>query len=159
MNRDLILQDAEDQRGCIWQGDSKSAFDCVHDVDVLVLCAEELQPRRSLFAPKSLEVVYAPNDDGDEITRAQLMIALQAAKKVAKAYLQNKCVLVTCIEGRNRSGLVVALALCLLYKLPGASAKEIVQKRRKGARALTNPAFNQFLDKVPGDEPPRRSHL
>lgn len=148
MNKDVIVR-SKKGKGVIHQGDAASVFECTHEVDLIVLCAEEFQPEKKLFAPSSLTVIYAPNDDSDVVTKEQLIIAVRAAREVAKAYLEGKRVLVTCMAGRNRSGLVTAIACCLLYGVSGNKAKRVVQARRKGAPALTNPLFNRFLSKIP----------
>jgi protein-tyrosine phosphatase len=52
-------------------------------------------------------------------------------------------VLVTCRMGKNRSGLVSALALHLLTGQSGKACIQHIQSRRKGA--LRNPGFNECL--------------
>lgn len=56
----------------------------------------------------------------------------------------NKRVLVHCAWGRNRSGLVVALAVRDLVGVSGEQAATLVRERRR--RALNNAAFSAHLD-------------
>lgn len=71
--------------------------------------------------------------------------AARAARGTALALRDGRRVLVTCNAGRNRSGLVVVLALLALFpELAPADAVRIVRERRvspDGARALTNEDF------------------
>ncbi len=151
-NLDRIL-DASPGRGEIWQGDAASALYAPGRFDLLVLCAEEWQPDHRLFGFR-LGLVYAPNDDA-ELTRAQLRIAREAATFVTEYVRSGRNALVTCMAGRNRSGLVSALALHALTGCGGRKATEIVQRRRVGAAALTNPSFTRVLRLLPPAGPSR----
>lgn len=113
---------------------------------VLVLCAEEYQPPAARF-PR-LEVIYAPNDDsGQPFTALQAAIANMAAHRVADYVRRKQHVLVTCMMGKNRSGLVTALAL---HHLTGWSGKDCVARvRAKRPIALSNEAFVHYLEKMP----------
>ncbi len=115
--------------------------------DMLILCAEEYQPPAAMFS--GIEVVHAPNDDPDrQPTRAELAIASAAAGRAARWVLRGKSVLVTCQQGRNRSGLVSALALHYMTGMDGEMAALCVRARRKNA--LTNKWFWRELAKVRG---------
>lgn len=113
---------------------------------VLVLCAREIQPSADLFS--DLVIVHAPTDDADrpplpvEYTNAR-----QAAIVVALAAMRGVPVLVTCAQGRNRSGLVTALALHRLTGEGGAACARHVRRCRAGA--LTNPHFLALLRGIP----------
>ena len=124
----------------------------------LVLCAEEYQPPYVIpdfFAQvpdfylerpfPGVKVIYAPNDDSstDLPSREVLAKALSAAHEVAFSIKMGKKALVTCWQGRNRSGLVSALTLHFLLGCSGMEAVRIVQRARRGA--LTNPAFVHVL--------------
>ena len=113
---------------------------------MIVLCAEEYQKSNRSFP--GVVVVLAPNVDEEKpLTKKQIGTASNAARIVARAVREKKKVLVTCLAGRNRSGLVTAMALCLLYGVSGKEAVEKVQKERKGA--LTNKEFVTFLETIP----------
>lgn len=107
----------------------------------LVLLAEEYQPDASRFP--GVEVIHAPMDDSS-VTPELWATANRAADAVVR-YLgsHDQSVLVTCYEGRNRSGLVCALAL---HKLK-YSAEDAIRKVKsgRGHHALANPYFVQAL--------------
>jgi len=120
--------------------------------DMLILCAMEYQPPAAMYP--DVEVVHAPNDDPDrEPTRAELDIARAAAGRAARWILRGKSVLVTCQQGRNRSGLVSAFALHYMTGIAGDVAGLCVRARRKNA--LTNKWFWRELAKLPGVGGPR----
>lgn len=119
----------------------------------LVLCAEGYQPAASHFP--GVKVVHAPFDDDYEgIDERQLATALYAAEESIKAHRKGHRVLITCIAGRNRSGLVTALALASLGGIRPAAAGKLVRKRR-GSAALTNPSFVALLDNAARSNPRR----
>jgi protein-tyrosine phosphatase len=127
----------------------------------LVLCAAEFQPPNivplqvaSLFQGTAtpypgVEILYAPNDDDfdNPPPRDTLRLAVQAARTVADRLSQRRKVLVTCWQGKNRSGLVSALSLHLAYGLSGEEATRIVQNRRE--KGLRNPQFCELLRHLP----------
>lgn len=114
--------------------------------DYLVLCAEEYQPGPEHFP--GVEVHYAPfDDDSRGLDKRQLDIAINAAEQTVLAHQQGKRCLVTCMAGRNRSGIVTALALSALSGMTPAQACERVRAKR-GLAALTNPWFRGFLNRV-----------
>lgn len=120
---------------------------------VLVLTAEEYQPRGAEFP--GVYVIHAPNDDsGTPLTAAQWATAVRAGELVAKAIERGERVLVTCQMGRNRSGLVSALALHMLTGISGGEAARIVKAQR--ANALTNRWFLATLFRVPASRRMRR---
>lgn len=117
------------------------------DFDTLVLCASEYQPHGGLFAVA--ETLHAPMDDEfDHMTLGRGKEAVFAARAVVKRLEAGSRVLVTCLAGRNRSGLVCALALC--FGRPRMSAKEAVRLVRaaRGGNALANPFFVRFLESL-----------
>ncbi len=117
--------------------------------DMIVLCAEELQPDKVPCNFSGCVVVCAPLDDTDEPDKVPGIVeaAANAANVVVDALGRGQRVLVTCAKGRNRSGLVVALVLVAHLRISGREARERVQTLRPNA--LTNGAFAAFLDKVP----------
>lgn len=153
MGLDVIL--AKD-RGVICMGDAEAAVEAAPRFDLLVFCAEEFQPLRDLMiqsAPRAT-LCYAPNIDG-ELPRERLAAATQAAALVANRFLRGQKILVTCLEGRNRSGLVIALALHMLSGAGGAQVAKFIRARRRHVAepALTNPFFMKLLENIP----PRKS--
>jgi len=108
----------------------------------LILCAMEYQPEPQSFP--GVEVVYAPNnDDGSPPTREQFALALRAARIATARVRAEKRVLVTCMAGRNRSGLVSALTLYMLGMSPDRAIDRVRMKRRRNA--LVNPHFVRAL--------------
>jgi hypothetical protein len=109
---------------------------------VLVLCAEEWQPHGDHFP--GVEVVHAPFDDDHRgLDEAQTKIATDAAKRTAQRVAEGRKTLVTCWAGRNRSGLVSALALSAVSGAHPARAGDMIRSKRNGA--LTNMAFRGLL--------------
>jgi protein-tyrosine phosphatase len=104
--------------------------------DVVVLCAQEYQPDLPGYA-----VMRVPLDDGPPPTRAELASIRAAAREVAAKVRAGERVLVTCWQGRNRSGVVAGLALVDLG-LPPERAIRRIQAYRDG---LTNPYFRAVV--------------
>ena len=114
--------------------------------DVLVLMAEEYQPRAASFP--GLEVVHAGiSDNGSPPTDTELQTAAWAAGKVAAAVRRGKRVLVTCMMGLNRSGFACALALRMLTRCSGREAMRVVRQARTGA--IFNLWFERVLEGMP----------
>jgi len=78
-----------------------------------------------------------------KVTGEAAIVAEYAAVRVERHIREGGCALVHCWGGRNRSGLVAALALMRLRGLTGAEAIEAVKQVRKGA--LANEYFKQYL--------------
>lgn len=111
----------------------------------LVLCAREYQPDKKFFP--GVEVHYAPFDDNHSgITPGEAAAAAKAAQATVAAHRRGQACLVTCMAGRNRSGLVTALALSELANVSGREAAETVRERR-GLGALTNLSFRGMLER------------
>jgi hypothetical protein len=134
----------------LWQGSRHSISKYLnrYKFNVLVLCAEEWQPPRSIF-PDSVEVIYSPNADDPfrNPTRNELLRAVQTGRQVALAVRKNRKVLTTCMAGLNRSGLVNAIALHFLTGDDGHTCMRRVRLKRLGA--LGNAKFQQVLSRVP----------
>lgn len=120
---------------------------------MLVLCGMageyDAPPVQSSYPGTVL--VHCPLDDA-ELTLEEFRRAQKAARLVAqhvRAGLGD--VLVTCMQGRNRSGLVVVLALHMLTGHSGRSLVSLVRERRKTREgpALANPSFASLLDTLP----------
>lgn len=113
-----------------------------YGVDVLVLAAKEAQPPSSDFP--GVRVIHAPYADRffEPLAPATKRRVVQVAKQVADALKEKQNVLVTCLMGLNRSGLIAGLALRFL----GMSGPEAVdQIRLKRAGALSNPTFRRMV--------------
>jgi protein-tyrosine phosphatase len=104
--------------------------------DVIVLAAMEYQPELPGY-----KVLRVPLDDGpppDKVTRMRIR---SAASKVADHVRLGDRVLVTCWQGKNRSGVIAGLALVELG-LPRRHAVRRIQELRDG---LTNPFFRAMV--------------
>jgi sulfur relay (sulfurtransferase) DsrF/TusC family protein len=115
-------------------------------LDTLVLCAMEYQPRSVQF-PGLDAVIHAPLDDA-ELTSHEGDTALMAAMEAADRYQRGETVLITCMQGRNRSGLVAALTIAMVTCIDAALAGQHVRAFRRGpdgGAALGNPSFVRFL--------------
>jgi protein-tyrosine phosphatase len=109
----------------------------------VVLCAHEYQPGRHFFP--GVEVFYCPlADDGRPVSSSERTLVLNTAARVARRVESGRRVLVTCWQGRNRSGLITALATMMVTGCDGKRAVLWVQAHRP--YSLTNPAFVEFLD-------------
>jgi protein-tyrosine phosphatase len=67
---------------------------------------------------------------------------MSVAREVHDLWEMGKTVAITCLAGRNRSGLVLAQIL-KLHGIPSIQAIELVRKSRKNA--LTNNSFNAWI--------------
>lgn len=104
---------------------------------ILVLAAKEYQPLAGWYP--GVRVVHAPLDDAVPSSGEKRTIR-KAGLYVASRVAVGKRVLVTCQQGRNRSGIITAVAMRCLF--PKASPEEIVDHiRRARPDALTNEAF------------------
>lgn len=137
----------EGHTGSLWLGGAQDIGAGVH-YDLIILCADEFQPEARIIAdPSKTEVIHAPNDDSENpLTRDQACIAIAASRAAAKAFKAGKKVLISCMQGRNRSGLVMALTLHRLYGMAGERCRGYIRAKRP--HALTNPSFNAFLDSI-----------
>jgi protein-tyrosine phosphatase len=117
-----------------------------HGIDVLILCAEEFQPPASEFP--GVEVIHAGFDDnpGRGLLPQEVVTADRAARLAAMHVRRGKVVLVTCMAGLNRSGLVTAKTVCRLTGWSGLAAARHIKERRP--MALFNPHFMSHLATV-----------
>ena len=146
--------DASNVAKRLWIG-ARPPFDRdLPQFDILVLCAEELQPERVAFHGI---VVRCPLPDA-QLDDFQTQRALVTGKKVAKALAEGRTVLVTCYMGRNRSALVAGLGLGLVTRMSGDTIVSLIRARR-GEGALSNTHFVKMLRQyVPKRRPaPRES--
>ncbi len=119
----------------------------VRDYDIrTVVC---LRPRFDVDMPSLVEYIYAPIPDGRSVAPAAVEPTVALVVERVQA---GKTVLVHCIAGRNRSGLIVGLALRDLYGMDGRAARDLVLDRRPNA--LYNPAFVEYLCRERGGRIP-----
>lgn len=111
-------------------------------VDVLVLCAKENQDA-SFY--EGVTVIFAPGDDDPRPHRLAHFIDgwKEAGLQVAEHVKAGRTVLVTCMAGLNRSGIVTALALRELTGWKGSKIVEHIQNRRP--TALCNVTFAKYI--------------
>lgn len=111
-------------------------------IKTLILCAFEYQPHGWQFP--GLEVLRVPlHDMGEPMTLAEAHAAVRMASRVRRRLDSGRRVLVTCAQGRNRSGLVAAIAM----RMGGYSASRAIKAVRdaRGEDALSNPYFVAFI--------------
>lgn len=127
----------------LYQGSAPKSVDDLRaaGVDLLVLCARELQPTRENL--RGIPYLRCPLDDNNMLSERHWDRAFTTALEVADAVERGALVLVTCIEGRNRSGLVNGIAIHLLTGAPGCEVADYIQQRRP--TSLTNKAFRRAL--------------
>ena len=152
----------------LWQGSWPAPGTTVRDAgfSAVVLCAAEYQPPQHVaetfrmfrqWPPPAysvqdpfpgVHVVYAPNDDDPDRfpSSKELTLAIRAARQTTLLLSRGKKVLVTCMQGRNRSGLVSALALHNLLGVSGLEAASMVQNKRPNS--LMNPQFVLALSRL-----------
>lgn len=112
-----------------------------YDVALITLAAMEYAPSRRAF-PESI-VHYAPLDDNYAGMRAEEPLIIErAAALAADVWRKKGRVLITCMQGRNRSGVIMARTLMHL-RVPVEIAIQLVQKQRPNA--LQNPHFLSYL--------------
>lgn len=130
----------------LWVG-GKPPFDRdLPQFDMVVLCAEELQPLTLAFHGA---VYRCPLPDA-RLGEVELERALAGGRKVGQALTQGATVLVTCHRGWNRSALVAGLGLGLVTKMSADAIVSLLRARRS-PDALGNPHFVEILRRyVPG---------
>jgi protein-tyrosine phosphatase len=114
-----------------------------NNVDVIVLCAREYQPIGPLF--QGVRVIHAPLDDDDSrpLQPSEIEIIVEACRKIAYYLSQDQVVLVTCLAGCNRSGLITAISAMIGY---GWDAETTIQRLRAARScALFNRVFEAFV--------------
>lgn len=131
--------------GNLWIGSAPPIGKAVaQHFDCLVLSAIEYLPWPSCFPGVDVYTV-SMRDDGNPMSKEEMASAVRAAGKVISWLREGKRVLVTCHQGRNRSGVICALVLC---KGRGMSPERAVRTVRvaRGPTALSNPHFLKFLE-------------
>lgn len=142
--------DAHEIARGLWQGSAppQGRTLMLAGFDVLVLTAMEIQPPATAFPDVDIARICL---DDDKLTYPQLMEALLLSSRIARAISGGAKVLVTCAQGRNRSGFITALTLMRLSNCDGAQAIRVVRMRRQSpfGRAMTNASYNDALTQIP----------
>jgi ABC-type nitrate/sulfonate/bicarbonate transport system substrate-binding protein len=109
---------------------------------VLVLAAAEWQAP-TLYT--NITVIGAPGDDDPRPDRILRFVNTwrKAGIAVAEHVREGRNVLVTCMAGQNRSGMVTAFALRELTQLPAQDIISLIQAQRP--MALCNSGFVTYL--------------
>lgn len=128
-------------RGSLFIGSAPDGRTDVFDrFDYVVFSAQELQPATITPRDAMSSVIRCPLADADPPRPGDLNLARACARKVAILVQRGKRVLVTCAQGRNRSGLICGLVI--RYLLPGVDGGGIVDHiRALRPYALTNLAY------------------
>lgn len=129
----------------LWVGSRPPAELEIPGVDVLVLCAQEIQPSTMKFKGK---ILRCPLPDA-ELTRDEVNRALITSRAVAEALVAKKRVLSTCAMGLNRSAFVAALALGRVTYLSSDDLISLIRMRRH-EDCLSNAHFCQLITKFVG---------
>ncbi len=131
--------------GGLWVGGAPPPGPMVSQhFNCLVLCANEYQLDETFFP--GVEVLHAPmNDDGTPMSNTERQIAVATAGKVINRLSRGQRVLVTCRQGRNRSGLVACLAMSI--GPPSLHPSDAINRLRmiRGHHAMVNKDFQVFL--------------
>lgn len=129
----------------LWVG-GKPPFDRdLPDFDVLVLCAQELQPERLAFHGT---VIRCPLPDA-ALSPAELERAVAASRSLAERLIAHDRVLVTCAMGINRSALVTSLALGRCTRMSAQTIITLIRTRRH-SECLSNQHFCDILHRFIG---------
>lgn len=123
-------------------GSAPPCGEILDEFDVLVLTAEEYPPHAWNF-PR-LKVIYCPLPDGPLSTQ-QIRLVARTSTEVEDFVQHGRSVLVTCWQGRNRSGLITALALVALGDTPSMAIARVREAR--GSTALSNAIFVELIER------------
>jgi protein-tyrosine phosphatase len=130
----------------LWMGSAPPEGNSLaEDFDILILCAVEYQPQN--FPGLDVQRVELFDDGQVLLSDSNKREVIKLARFVIQQVKAGKEVLVTCVQGRNRSGLICALALMLGWGMTPEQATSKVRAAR-GWTALMNDDFNRFLKTV-----------
>jgi protein-tyrosine phosphatase len=130
----------------LWMGSAPPASDQLQkDFDCLILCAVEYQTAQ--FPGMDVSRIELHDDGKTLLTEADKREAIKLAYETIENLKQKKKVLITCMQGLNRSGLVVALTLMIGGKFSLGQVVGMIREQR-GPYALSNHDFVQFLETV-----------
>lgn len=166
---DVILTPQSLGRAVLAMGDAKDAIlalqgqDPALRFDLVVFTSREDPAPPQVFKDGARRVrvfsVNPPLTDTTSFSADQAFAAQQAAVIIAEAFKKGERILITSSQGRNRAGLVAALAVRNLTHMDGPGALRWVRMRRVHvlAEALTNGRFVSLLENLPrklSTEPP-----
>jgi protein-tyrosine phosphatase len=134
----------------LWVGAAPPIDSTLPKVDLLALCAAEIQPERLAFQGA---VLRCPIPD-DALDAEERKLVMTSSVVVARAVATGQRVLVTCAAGMNRSALVVALALHQLTTMSGDQIIAHIRKHRS-PKALYNQHFQKIIQTIVGDGRPK----
>jgi protein-tyrosine phosphatase len=104
--------------------------------DIIVLAAQEYQPSIPGYT-----VLKVPLNDGPPPDKVTRMIIRHKAREIADRVRSGQRVLVTCWQGRNRSGVLAGLALVDL----GVPPDQVVRRIQRLRNGLTNEHFRAMV--------------
>lgn len=116
------------------------------DFTDIFLCAREYQPDSHLFGEARVHQ-YPFFDDYQKVTPDEFKQIALAVAAACHAVENGGKILITCMAGLNRSGLVTALTLMKVKHMRAMEAIFTVRMAR-GPRALSNPIFESIIKKV-----------
>jgi protein-tyrosine phosphatase len=144
-NDPTMTLDASNIARRLWVGGKPPLDRALPDFDVLVLCAQEIQPELVSFQGT---VIRCPLPDA-ALTPAELARAVTASRTVAERLVAQDRVLVTCAMGINRSALVTSLALGLCTRMSATTIISLIRARRH-PECLSNQHFCEVLHRFIG---------
>lgn len=130
--------------GIAMGGAMKESSEAFSVFDVVVFCAGEWQPHvvfpeeERRFQPRILRVPY------DDLTASVRLQLDKSVRQLAEWHKEGQKILITCVAGRNRSGLLTALVLRERFGMTGAETIALIRDKR-GGFALTNGIFTSYL--------------
>lgn len=135
----------------LYQGSLPPSAEAVrlNGFDVLVFCAKEVQPPAHALQVRGLKVLRCGIDDnGHDLPTDDEKLVQRTAREVEMRMSAGQKILVTCAQGRNRSGLVNALVIhrAMRGTKSGADVVRYIQSRRPNA--LTNEAFVRAIRRL-----------
>ncbi len=142
----MVPLDASNVYTRLWVGGKPPIGEDLPGFDVLVLCAQEIQPANVAFHGR---VLRCPIPDGP-LDTMQVSRVIGTGRIVAKEIARGQRALVTCAKGLNRSALVASFALAHITRM---GANEIMQlmRSRRDAMCLCTPYFQYLLTRLVGE--------
>lgn len=138
--------DASNVARRLWVGGAPPVDRDLPEFDLLVLCAREFQPEVVAFRRR---IIRCPIIDG-HLTHRETLRVLGAGRRVADTLASGRTVLVTCMQGRNRSALVASLGLGLVTRMSSDELVALMRAKRMPT-CLSNPEFQAILRRYIGD--------
>jgi len=114
--------------------------------DILILCAMERQPKN--FSNVDVYNIELSDDGINLLTFDQKHDALVLADKLANEIRSGKNTLFTCVMGLNRSSLIAAITIMLLYPEKTLDNVTSLIRENRGRWALSNHDFVEYLELV-----------